>query len=311
MLGFWVPTAFLLFAYSLIFQTSAVGAGAAIGLATGAGRFALGGGKWLGKKGWGAAKESTAGKYLGGKVGMALEKAGLREKGTTAQKVENEIAESRKKADLLSVDKQVEAAKSSPLRRQNVLNKVANIEALAESGNLHRLGTLDEQNQALAYAENYRKTYGLKSDVRKKAEEKDYRLAGFNDNRINQALTAQGIAPAAATPAQRAAARDRVVQEQLRTNLPKMSGSELRNIDYDDIFYNYDLVKENMTPHMIDQFQTATTGPTGLTGALKSHVGMVGATGTLADDLDKAARTGDKAEASRLQKLIDAINRLP
>ncbi|MEK7664723.1 MAG: hypothetical protein AAB361_01120 [Patescibacteria group bacterium] len=49
-LAFWIPTAFMLFAYSLIFQISAIGASAALGLATGAMGFAVGASKWGGKK---------------------------------------------------------------------------------------------------------------------------------------------------------------------------------------------------------------------------------------------------------------------
>jgi len=80
-LDFWVPTAFLLFAYSLIFQTSALGASAAIGLATGAVGYAAGASKWAGGKalrGAGAATgASRVGSYAKSKVLGLAEKMRL------------------------------------------------------------------------------------------------------------------------------------------------------------------------------------------------------------------------------------------
>ncbi|MDP2741776.1 MAG: hypothetical protein Q8O66_03790 [bacterium] len=63
---FWIPTVFLLFAYTLIFQTSAIGASAAIGLATGAMGYAWGATKWTG------GKALKGGKALGGAGARAM-----------------------------------------------------------------------------------------------------------------------------------------------------------------------------------------------------------------------------------------------
>jgi hypothetical protein len=59
---------------------------------------------------------------------------------------------------------------------------------------------------------------------------------------------------------------------------------------------------------MLDQINT--TGNQDLRDSFKAHLGAVGMAGTLADDMDKANTSGNKAEYTRLKGLHDAINRM-
>jgi hypothetical protein len=97
-LAFWIPTAFLLFAYSLVFQTSAIGASAALGLATGAMGFAVGASKWTGKKLGGAAAKTTglerAGTATKDWATQRLESLNLMKSGTTADNKQKRLNES-------------------------------------------------------------------------------------------------------------------------------------------------------------------------------------------------------------------------
>lgn len=80
-IAFFIPAGFLLFAYTLIFQTSALGASAAIGLATGAAGFAYGATKgtvkWAGKTGANAAWNSRPAQAAKNAAGRAMENLGV------------------------------------------------------------------------------------------------------------------------------------------------------------------------------------------------------------------------------------------
>ncbi|MBI2053969.1 MAG: hypothetical protein HYT36_01355 [Candidatus Staskawiczbacteria bacterium] len=327
-LTFWIPAAFLIFAYSLIFQTSAIGASAAIGLATGAVGYAVGATKWTGGKVLGTGRElagrTTLGKQVSGwysdKRARTAEKFGFAHEGYAGKEQRKRVKEAEETLDGLRKS-------SMAVDRQKFENYVRNgrgimgatAVALAnKEGELGRImgsGTpagLTAMNARVALSQQF-------GHDRSDFEKKDYRLRGLNEEAINQELVSKGVLPAnptpaqiaAVAPAQRNAAIERVRTTQLKANFPQMSGNDLRNIDFNDLFYNYDLIKEHMTPHMINQFATGTTGPTGTITALKSHVGVPGAPGTLAYDHAQAVASGNQAEATRLQKQIDSINRLP
>ncbi|MCX6722850.1 MAG: hypothetical protein NT094_02145, partial [Candidatus Staskawiczbacteria bacterium] len=134
---------------------------------------------------------------------------------------------------------------------------------------------------------------------------------------VDAELTRRGIAPATASAADRTAAetevsvlgkaRRRAILTQLKTNLPQMSGNELRNISFDHLSSaanpeNYNFVRENLTPHMIDQFSTA--DPLKI-AALQGHSHQ------LRRDIAAARGSGNMNEANRLRKLREAISRLP
>lgn len=319
MLGFWVPTAFLLFGYTLIFQTSAVGAGAAIGLATGAVRFAAGAtgktkvGQWVkdrtqGTKAWGAG---------------VLEKIPLigAPKGTAANIDTRRKEAARKEVKNMTDDQVIGVANQK--RFLGGARGAAAIEEAAERKILHKLG--DEQHVAnrLSYAE----AYGGEKTARKKAEESNYRIAGLDDKKVNELATARGIPIAQA--------RDQVVMAQLEANLPHMSHNELRNIDNNHL--TPELVNKRFTPdkiaayrtgsiEQIDQLQNPvrihldslrnTAGNITEINQLNTDIAMANTAGntaavnSLRGELTAANAKVNRREVDRLTKLINEIDNL-
>jgi len=176
MASFLIPVAFLLFGYTLIFQISAVGAGAAIGLATGAVGFVAGAtgktkaGQWVkdraqGTKAWGAG---------------VLEKIPLigAPKGTAANIDARRKEAARKEVKNMSDDQVVQTANQK--RFLGGARGAAAIEEAAERKILHKLG--DEQHVAnrLSYAE----AYGGATTARKDAEKLNPLLAKYNTAKI-------------------------------------------------------------------------------------------------------------------------------
>ncbi len=181
MLGFWVPTAFLLFGYSLIFQTSAVGAGAAIGLATGAVRFAAGAtgktkmGQWVkdrtqGTKAWGAG---------------VLEKIPLigAPKGTAANIDTRRKEAARKEVKNMSDEQVIQTANQN--RFLGGARGAAAIEEAAERKILHKLGNKQHIANRLDYAE----AYGGATTARKAAEQLDPLLAKDNRKTVDDIMS--------------------------------------------------------------------------------------------------------------------------
>ncbi|MDO8486549.1 MAG: type IV secretion system protein [Candidatus Staskawiczbacteria bacterium] len=128
-LAFWIPAAFMLFAYTLIFQTSAIGASSAIGLATGAMGFAWGATKWTGGKalraGGSAAANSKAGQWAGSKVGGALERIGLRSQGTTEGNKRKNLEESSKRLEKGFADNPEDNQKLAQISTQRAFSSQA------------------------------------------------------------------------------------------------------------------------------------------------------------------------------------------
>lgn len=169
-IAFWVPVAFLLFAYSLIFQTSALGAAGAIGLATGAVGFAAGAvvgvSKLAGKtalKGADAAsggRLSGAGQKISEGYGRALEGMGWRKSGATAQQARGKLDEAGKRIGSLSEGQQTRIAMGRGWQTSQQ-DRVAAIENKIRSGKISDLGDLQQQKQAIAMAEAHLKDRGL------------------------------------------------------------------------------------------------------------------------------------------------------
>jgi hypothetical protein len=144
-------------------------------------------------------------------------------------------------------------------------------------------------------------------------EKKNYQLRHLNEGAVDQALRSAGVAPtattaaarrAAATSAQIAAAERAADISQLRTSMPQMSTGDLGRINVSHVDRtahpdNYRFVRENFTPHMIEQLQMAPP-------ALK--MAMVGHLTRLHIDAVAARGAGNQGEANRLQKQYDAID---
>lgn len=299
-LAYWVPAGFLLFGYSLIFQTSAIGASAAIGLTTGALGYAAGAGKgavkWGGKQAW----NSRAGQAARQGAMRAGEKMGLVAPGTAnlARQKQLEEHESEKRAATWNAaQRKALATERTVMTRRGRNDKVEAIKQMAAKGELGSLSS-DQLQAAMSYA----KAYGVPNGVLSKG---DYRAAEFDEARIKK-LTDAGKSPAYA--------KEIVRREQLAQNLPNMTEEQRRNINPLDILPSvnlslstaenaaitasrYDLVKENFTPHMISQLQTA---PQELKDAMRTHMGQL--------SIDIAGATNQN-EKTALQKKWDAIDK--
>ncbi len=221
-LAFWIPTAFLFFAYSLIFQSSALGASAAIGLVTGAAGFAMGTSKKVGGKvggfaasAAGATRAGQAVRNFGTRVGEGL---GVVSKGTLANRQAAKQAEAKKRIDLLSNDRKAALANGWAYTAEQRENKAAAIQSLVASGDSDRL---TNREQAAAFVIG--RGGGAKiSDLAKQ----DYRFA---------------------TPAMR--------EQQLETNWSSMSRNQRRGVDLTDI--NGDFAERVMSRGDISNYRVA------------------------------------------------------
>ncbi len=156
--------------------------------------------------------------------GRALEGAGAMPVGTQAGKDDKVLADAVKQlaAALRSGNKKDEQRVFDNIHNGVGMNKTAAISASVSTGKLHDAfkntsGDVQysKMNDALLEAEKS----GAPKDMRKDAQDKYYQLAGFNDKNVDSALTglghkaaidtqltADGITPGTASPAQRMAA---------------------------------------------------------------------------------------------------------
>lgn len=197
-LAFWVPVTFMLFAYTLIFQTSAIGASSAIGLATGAMGFAWGTTKWTGGKalrGGGSAIDkasggrfSSAGRQISSGVGRAMERLGLKDTGTTAttntKRVEdrakilaNEYAAAKATGNTATMERIQRLARTS-----KGVEEGAAIKVVFDAKDLHKTfktSTGGVDLAAMAAKLNYAESVGAK-DIIKDSEKRMPGLAAYN-----------------------------------------------------------------------------------------------------------------------------------
>ena len=280
-LSFWLPVAILLIEYTLIFQTSAIGSSAAIGLATGAVGYAWGATKGTGKFASKRAWDSKAGQETRRRFTMAGEKMGIIAPGTsdlTRQKQQQEH-DSEKRAGTWSAEQRKDLATGRTVTKRGRNDKLEAIKQMAEKNELGKLSPV-ELKSAMAYANSR----GVPASV---LAEKDYRAAGHDQKRVDKYMSAKGISDVVA--------RKAITSEQLSENISKMNGKQLRNISAGDIRDNYDIIKEQFTPNMAKQFKTADN----LTqGQLRLHTTQL--------RIDARAST-DKTERIRLNKLRKAI----
>ena len=158
---------------------------------------------------------------------------------------------------------------------------------------------LNKMNERVSYA----KAFGHESS---EFEKKNYQLKQFNENAVNDSLKARGLNPAtiSALDTRRIQAQRDVMMTQLADIMPQMSIGELGRVNSTHIgIANHEFTKENITPHIIEKI--------GVTPNRALIAGMIADRGNFASDLSIAQTNNDKAEANRLQKIINAIDRLP
>jgi len=282
-------------------KSSGLAAAAAVGIA---GYAMMGAGKVAG----GVANKtglSRVGNSIKNTGGKALERLGFRQAGTTAGNASKEMEARQKTVANLSSDQQAKLATRRGPGKDTARNRIAAIKNLVKSGDMDKIGDVNAQHRALAEVEGYEKSRGISSNIRKDAEEKNYQLAGFSTKKVNNALLASGINPKTATATQETAAAQRARQNQLITNLPKMSSNDLAGINPNDI--SADLVTNHMSPAMIDKLQVAPNQH------LKDNLRLLvdlpnGGAGALRTAYNNAPTN---AEAAKIMKKIEAIQRLP
>lgn len=273
LLHFFIPIAFLYFGYFLTFQISAMGAPAALGLASGAMGFATG----MGARVTGGAARLAAGATGASRVGQAMgdrataigERLGLVSHGTLAQRQETRQKEAGGRINLLNRDEKARLANGWALTSEQRQNKIAAIRSLVENGDSDQLR---DREAALRYV-GTGSSKGI-DEIRREFRKKDYRFAA---------------------PADRA--------NQLEANWSSMSHNERRNVDITD------LTPEFIRRRSVSELNAFRLLPAG--HAVRTHLnslvtaGALPATPTLRVEIDlqNAISSGDVAEQRRLTAL--------
>lgn len=282
-LAFWIPTAFLLFAYSLIFLTSATGASAALGLATGAMGYVAGrvkgGARWTGKKGLGLAQESRAGQWIGSKVGRGLEAVNLRARGTTAttEAARNRGVEKDINAitDYDELKKIAESPASTDYRRRR---RAAAIDKLRKEGEFNRIASRERAN-----AVNYAVSYGYsRTDFNKVAPE-----LAVHDSKEKSRLIGTGVSPA------------EVDAEMIANAVKGARHDHLLNYSKETLS-NYNVAK-SLTPGQVKAYEK---GSAAQVAELKKHFAALSA------EEATLRASGKNAEADRMIDTAMAIDAL-
>jgi len=272
--------------------------GAIMGVAKGAAGFAMGAVAMGAKGGAGAldkltgGRASSAAQRLSAGTGRMMENLGLRPEGTTAQKAQGQMGEASKR-----IEGMTEEAKTRMATRTigtTAQNRVAAIQDKIKSGHLDDLGDVNQQHAAIQYAESYMKSRGVSSNIRSDAEKKNYELAGLNESKVKK-LTDQGVPAAEAST--------RLVQEQLKANIPSMSTGEIGRINSAHVAgaSNYEFVRDNFNPRTIEQMKVAPNSS--LIAGMKQQATRF--------QTEMAGNRNNKEVYNKLKKQLDAINRLP
>jgi len=236
---------------------------------------------------------SRLGNNMKNAAGSAMERVGLRQKGTTAGNAESEISARQKTVGNLTSEQQAKIAGGGAISHDAVQNKVAAIKNLAKAGELHKLGGTKEQAKALAYAESYEKSRGVNSTLRKDAQEHNYELAGENKEGVEEFQHKNGIKDFDV-------AKKMVNKKQLVSNISKgMSDGELSRINPEHL--DYETFRDNFTPNMVNRLETAP-------GELRKKVG--GFQENLHKDMEQAKGANDNAGFSRLRNMHEAAGRV-
>lgn len=187
-LAYWIPVGFLMAAYTMCFQTSAMGAGAAMGLVTGAAGMVWGATKWGGKKigGFAAnrAKKSEAGQKITGGIGRAMDilggtpgKTDMGRAGTRA-----EIEKNMGNIDPERVKNLAFGKGSIEARTAGADTRAAAMMKMAKDGRIGEFGDLKEQNKVAEFIE----THGGGLEARREFETYNPLLAPNNQQEFQK-----------------------------------------------------------------------------------------------------------------------------
>lgn len=324
-LAFFIPAGFLLFAYSLIFQTSALGASAAIGLATGAMGYMRGAAKWGGGKALRLGAEATgasrAGQWAKNKIGQAGEFLHLKSEGSTARARDKEREEVTKNVAGLTEDRKTQLATGKGFTRwtkEGADKREAAIRDKITNGNLGDLGDSNAQHQALAWLESRERSRGVGkagelSTVRASASKSNPLLAGMDAAYVarESAKSVAGGGPALT--------KQDVNYTQLKKSWKDMSLNARSKIDFaDPSTLSNTQAEAFVLAHASDVAEAtrAATDPSVKTANTIYLKSMIGAPGGLVagkkidDAIDTARSGGDVATDRDLSKAKRIIHSL-
>ncbi len=226
---------------------------AVIGVATGGAALAggaivagaAGGSKMLNKMTGG--KVADAGRRISNATGRVLAKVGLADREAVDAKASAPLQEAKKAMSGASKETLTSHAQGKGIGVTEQ-KRVASIEAMIQKGDIGDIGDTAAQHAAVSRVENYHKTMGTSADfnVRKTAEDQNYKLAGFNEANVTKLRSSQpGLTDAAA--------KDKLVQTKLDETLPAMTHTQLRNIDAPHLTSER---VSRLTPEKLSAFRT-------------------------------------------------------
>ena len=198
-IDFLVVIILLFLAVKVAKKSSAIGAGAVMGLAGGALGFALGASKAVGMAGLKQLGKSEGAQQIKGGVGRTLERMGLRQEGVTGMKEGARITEEQKRYEAMfksgnASDKAraMETAKTGRGR-----NRAGAYAAAAATGNLNDTyrradGTVDTEamNRGLIHTEQF----GAGENLRKQTLKENPMVAALDDKKVDENITKLGYA---------------------------------------------------------------------------------------------------------------------
>lgn len=301
---------FMIVGMKIITNSSAMGAGAVMGLAGGVAGFAMGAGKKVGGAALELGGRTRAGQWTRDKVsniGNRIAAAtGFAKEGSPALK-----AAEREKKEIGTVDALRKSSNPGDKSRYEQLVKsgqgargAAAVALANEHGDLAKIVNPDNTNAGLNQMNTRMGLARSFGHERSEFEKKNYQLRQFNENSVNDSLKAKGINPTTASAAQKTQAQKDVMMTQLADNMPQMSINEFGKIDSTHLgVANHEFTRENLTPHMVEKIGVSPNRA--LIAGIKADLGNFQA------DLAAAQTAGDKAETNKLQKIINSINKLP
>lgn len=287
-------------------RSSAAGAAAVIGLASGGIGLAMGA---MGKAGMGTLKglaNKTGLSNVGNKIKSGATRLGesmsLVAPGTSAGMEAKRLDEPKKRLASFDSKRLASIAQQSAWTKKASEDKAAATHILSERGDLTEITDENARSAAIAHASSFP---GIK---RSDFEKSDYRMAAFNDSKVRSQLVAAGLTPAAAAAVatgspQYVAAQQRAVQTQLESNWGSMSQNDRQKVDIVDL-----------TPEFIGRKNAPDLNAYRLLPGghatrlhLRSLVGNPGAPLNPAlqieNDLNNAIATNDTTEIRRLTSL--------
>jgi hypothetical protein len=308
-ISFWLPVAFLYFAYTLTFQISAIGAAGAIGAASGAMGFvggrmaggAAGASKWAAGRAASATGLTRAGQAIGDTATSIGQRLGLVDKSTLGRRQAARLDNAKKDTGFWTDEQRLASATGRSITAKQKQEKLANIEWAAENG---KFKTDADVAKAAAF---YKSSSIQGKEKLKDLSKKDFRFAEHDEGRVKKYMSDFGVTESVA--------KQKVKEEQLKTNWSNMNHKDKAGIDTTHLTDSF--VTNEMTAGDIRGFsELSTTNPDAILkrSHMKSKAGAHATTLDLTKPVDAALQDaidrGDISEERRLRTLRKKLQTL-